>query len=310
MDERHQSARANESAGTVFNLMRFAVSDGPGIRTTVFLKGCPLACLWCHNPESQKPAPEAMIAEERCIVCGECVEACHHQANTMVQGKAVRDAEKCEICGECCERCPTEARRIVGHRTTVQELMKVIVRDRIVYEESGGGVTFSGGEPLMQAGFLYEMLSACRGEGIHTTVDTCGFAPAETFARIAEAADLLLFDLKVMDDERHRQFTGVGNTIILENLSAAARSGKAVIVRVPVLPGVNDGAVNIAATIEFLRSVGVSRVDLLTYHETGVEKYRRIDRGNWTAYVPPTDLQMKRLREQFEAEGFSVRIGG
>ncbi len=296
--------------GTVFNVMRFAVNDGPGIRTTVFLKGCPLRCSWCHNPESQKPAPEIMIAEEHCIRCGDCVRACRKGANRWANSRPERDAARCELCGDCCQVCPTEAKKLVGYRTTADELVKKIVRDRIIYEESGGGVTFSGGEPLMQSDFLCAMLTACNSEGIHTVVDTCGFAPEETFSRVSGLANRLLFDLKLVDEERHRQFTGQGNDLILANLRAAARSGRGLNVRVPIVPGVNDDAENIRRTIEFLHATGIKEVDLLPYHETGVEKHRRLASSDPTRFAPPTSSRMQSLCEQFASAGVTVHIGG
>lgn len=300
----------SNTTGTLFNLMRFAVNDGPGIRTTVFLKGCPLRCSWCHNPEGQSPKPQLMFAPERCICCGECVRACPHQALHWVGEGPVRAAERCQLCGACCAVCVSEARRQIGYQTTVADLVKEIVRDRIVFEESGGGVTFSGGEPLLQPGFLSAMLAACRLEGIRSAVDTCGYARPETFSRVCGLADLLLFDLKLMDEERHRQCTGSGNTMILENLRCALAMGKAVIVRIPVIPGVNDDPENIGATMNFLEAAGVRNVVLLPYHETGKEKYRRLESAGPMKFTPPPEEQMAGLGGQFAARGFLVRIGG
>jgi pyruvate formate lyase activating enzyme len=193
---------------------------------------------------------------------------------------------------------------------TAWDLLRVIVRDRILFEESGGGVTFSGGEPLMQPSFLCAMLAGCRSEGIHTVADTCGYATPQVFSHVAELADHFLFDVKLIDPAPHKQYTGVGNELILENLRTAVASGKPLTVRIPVVPGVNDNQANIDATLKILQSTGVRNVDLLAYHETGVEKYRRLDMAAPVKIVPPTEETMKGLYDQFASSGFTVRIGG
>ena len=299
-----------ETSGVIFNVMRFAVHDGPGIRTTVFLKGCPLSCSWCHNPESQSFSPEPMYGPDKCIACRECVQACHPGALQWHDDKPVRDGKRCQLCGECCDACPSEARRFVGYRVSVSDLVARILRDRIIMDESGGGVTFSGGEPLSQSDFLCAALDACRAEGLHTAVDTCGYARAEVFERVCKLTDLLLFDLKLMDPVRHKQATGVDNGLILENLLSAADSGRELIVRIPIVPGVNDDGTNVAATLEFMASAGVKNVDLLPYHATGVGKYRRLDASLPEEIIPPAEAQMRALHNQFASRGFAVRIGG
>ncbi len=309
----HTMTPAAQSAspryGTIFNCMRFALNDGPGIRTTIFLKGCPLRCIWCHNPESQEGAPSLLYAPERCLACGDCVNACTHGALRW-DGGPVRDEHKCVLCGDCCSVCVSEVRRLVGYQVTSQQLLQTILRDRILYDESGGGVTFSGGEPLSQPEFLREILMACRAERIHTTVDTCGYAKPETFIQVCSQTDMLLFDLKLMDSELHREVTGVGNETILENLKTAAKLPKPLVVRIPVVPGVNDDPANISATLEFLKSIGLERVDLLAYHQTGQEKYRRLGWESKYQAIPPSSTQMQALLKQFSEYGFSVRVGG
>lgn len=295
--------------GIIFNLMRFALNDGPGIRTTVFLKGCPLACAWCHNPESQSALPELMFAEERCIACGDCVHTCRHGALEWT-GKPTRDPRKCASCGECCQVCATEARRWVGKKVGAQELLSQVTRDRILYDESGGGVTFSGGEPLSQPEFLGAALALCRSEGIHTVVDTCGYADPKTFQQVRNLADMILFDLKLMDSDRHREFTGAKNELILANLRSAMLITKPLVVRIPIIPGVNDDDHNISSSIDFLHSVGVRRIDLLPYHRTGREKYQRLGFAAPFEAIPPSDAQMQELRNRFHTKGFEVRIGG
>jgi pyruvate formate lyase activating enzyme len=276
----------------LFNIMRFALHDGPGIRTTVFLKGCPLACPWCHNPESQNPGPELMFAPERCLGCGDCVGACPQGALSWEDGAPRRDPQLCRLCGECCQLCPADARRLTGWRTGVRELLEQVRRDQVFFSESGGGVTFSGGEPLMQPDFLCAALAACRAEGIHTVVDTCGYASRQTVAHVSGHTDLFLFDLKLMDSRRHQELTGVGNDVILENLRLLAGLGKAIIARIPIVPGMNDDEENITATLRFLEAARVENVELLPYHGTGREKYRRLQRDCGCSASPPSPAQM------------------
>ncbi|HYH01416.1 MAG TPA: glycyl-radical enzyme activating protein [Terriglobales bacterium] len=290
--------------------MRFSLHDGPGIRTTVFLKGCPLSCWWCHNPESQSPRSEVMYAADRCVSCGDCVQACTHQALTWRNGP-VRDADRCTNCGDCAKVCPSDARRLVGQWITADEVVRRARRDQVFFEQSGGGVTFSGGEPLMQPDFLFAALSACKAEGLHTTVDTCGFARPETLVRISEKTDLFLFDVKLIDSERHKHFTGVSNGLILENLAMLVKMKKPVFVRIPIVPGVNDDEANICASMELLSRTGIQKVDLLSYHETGTDKYRRLGSNYGLQDVtPPSPEKMKDLSDRFCREGFAVRIGG
>jgi pyruvate formate lyase activating enzyme len=290
--------------------MRFSLHDGPGIRTTVFLKGCPLSCLWCHNPESQSRKPEVMYAEDRCVRCGDCVKACEHGALTWADGP-IRDLSRCLQCGECAKACFADARRMVGECVSVSEIVARLRRDLVFFDQSGGGVTFSGGEPLMQPEFLFAALKSCKAQGIHTAVDTCGHASLETMARIASVADLFLFDVKLVDPERHKEFTGVSNVLILKNLASLVESKKRVMVRIPVVPGVNDDEANITASMDLLSRMGVQHVDLLSYHQTGTEKYQRLgSKYELQNLVPPSPEMMNDLSDRFCREGFTVRIGG
>ena len=305
-----KSEASVEIKGLVFNIMRFSLHDGPGIRTTVFLKGCPLSCWWCHNPESQSVRPEVMWAAERCIRCGDCVPACEHAALSFDNGP-VRDAELCAQCGECADKCLTDARRYVGDLMTVEEVVSKARRDFVFFDESCGGVTFSGGEPLMQPDFLEAALKACKATGMHTAVDTCGFARPETMWRIMKLTDLILFDLKMVDAERHRKITGVSNEMILENLSMLVKEERPLIVRIPVIPGVNDDEANMDASMDLLAQLGVKRVDLLAYHAAGTEKYQRLGaKYRLEGAKPPAAENMKDLSDRFCRAGFAVRIGG
>ena len=296
--------------GLVFNVMRFAVHDGPGIRTTVFLKGCPLRCWWCHNPESQSARPEVVYSEARCLRCGDCVAACP-QGALRLNGSVHRDRDRCKSCGTCVEHCLAAARQMAGEWWSVADVLAKVERDRVFYEESGGGVTLSGGEPLQQGDFAAALLSACRDRSIPTALDTCGYAAPDVFQRVAAQADLLLFDLKVIDAGRHRELTGAGNELILANLRWAATHGKAVIARVPVIPGCTDDAANLAEIAAVARSLDLTRVDLLPYHRIAMDKYRRLHRDyRLEAIAPPSPERMQAIADDFARQGLRVRIGG
>ena len=296
--------------GFVFNIMRFCVHDGPGIRTTVFFKGCPLDCWWCHNPESRSSSPEMMYSSDRCMRCGSCVEACPNHAIAW-NDAPVWDRALCRLCGDCVEACPTGARQIVGRWMTVEEVLEEVKRDTAFFDESDGGVTLSGGEPLMQPEFVESLLRACRANGIHTAIETCGVTARNTLLRISELTDLFLFDLKLMDPAKHREYTGAANDFILANLQALVKKGAATIVRIPLIPGVNDDCENIDSAVEFLSSIGIHRVDLLPYHEIGIEKYKRLGvEYRLRGLKPPTPAQMEQISERFKKGGFAVREGG
>ena len=299
-------------SGIVFDVKRFSIHDGPGIRTTVFLKGCPLTCWWCHNPESQAAAPELMLRPQRCIGCGACVDACPNEALTWRQNRIHTDADRCIRCGACAEVCYAEAREMVGQRMTTDDVMRQITRDVAFYDESGGGVTFSGGEPLLQPDFLLSLLQASQARGIHTAVDTSGFAPWEILDRVRHQTDLFLYDLKLVDDARHRETTGVSNVTILSNLRTLSQFGHEIVLRVPVVPGINDDA----ATIDRIGALAASlpalkRVDLLPYHPTGSEKYRRIGRDYSLGEVgTPTEARMTEIATRLRKMKLIVKIGG
>lgn len=297
--------------GTIFRIERFAIHDGPGIRTTVFLKGCPLACAWCHSPESQSAAPEFMPRADRCIRCGACVAACPHDGIRFDNTPAQARPAACDLCGACAEACPSGARELVGRTFGVDAVLDLIEKDRVFYEQSGGGVTFSGGEPLMQPAFLLETLARCRERHLHTAVDTSGFGDPAALGRIAGQADLFLFDLKIMDDTRHAALTGVGTGVILENLRMLASDRRPVIVRFPLVPGVNDDEANVEALGGFVASLGLSRVDVLPYHRAGTAKYRRLNREYRLADVqPPSRQGQEDVARALARFGLTVTLGG
>ncbi len=300
-----------EPTALIFDVLRFATEDGPGIRTTVFFKGCPLACAWCHNPESQGYGKDVMYFEERCRGCGDCAAVCPEHAIGM-DGSAPRtDLGLCQRCGFCLDYCQADARRIAGKRIALSELVSEIERDTVFFEESGGGVTLSGGEPASQPRFVLALLRACRARAIHTALETSGFLLRETFLEIAMEANAVMFDLKLMDEDLHRRYTGVANTRIRENLEALVRAGRKPIVRIPVVPGVNDGAVEARRFARYLADLGISEIELLLYHRNGSEKYRRLGSAYSLAETPEARLEhTARLAAALEREGLFARIRG
>ena len=299
---------AKLSAGIVFDIRRYSIHDGPGIRTTVFLKGCALSCRWCHNPESQSRGAEAILRESRCIRCGACVEACAHGAIAWTDSRPVTDRAACAACGSCAAVCYAEAREIAGREMTAAEVLAEVVRDVPFFLESGGGVTLSGGEPLLQPEFAAAVLGAARARGIHTALDTCGYAPWGVLDGLRRDVDLFLYDLKLMDDERHRRFTGVSNSLVLDNLRALCSEGHAVALRVPVVPGVNDDEENLDALGDF--AAGLPRlagVDLLPYHNIGMDKYARLDRTYPLPDTrPPTRERLAAIASRLAGHGLPV----
>jgi pyruvate formate lyase activating enzyme len=299
-----------EASGVIFHIMRFSVHDGPGIRTAVFFKGCPLSCWWCHNPESQNFEPEVLYSADRCRLCGDCAAACPHGAIERM-GERMTVTDDCQLCATCVDACGAEARSVAGRTMTVTEIVAEIERDVVFVDESGGGVTFTGGEPFGQPELLEGLLHACRARRIHTTIETCGAAPRQSVLRIGGLADLILYDLKTLDPARHRQYTGAPNRNILENLEALVAAGRPVTVRIPVVPGVNDGAADVRAACDYLAKLHLTRVDLLPYHRAGAEKYRRLGREyRMEQTVPPADAAMAAIAAEMEAVGIPVKIAG
>jgi pyruvate formate lyase activating enzyme len=266
------------ASGRVFDVQRFSLHDGPGIRTVVFLKGCPLRCAWCANPESQQAAPQIAWFESLCAGCGRCVPACPRGAISIDGGRVRTDRRLCTACGECAAACSRGARRLMGREATVDEVMNEVRRDAVFYRRSGGGVTFSGGEPLAQPEFLLECLRRCRRWGYHTAVETCGQARWEDLRAAADVTDLFLYDLKHLDPLRHERLTGVRNALIIRNLERLLELGAAVTVRVPVVPGANDDHDSLEALAAFVAGhPRIRRVELLPCHALGAHKYAALD---------------------------------
>jgi pyruvate formate lyase activating enzyme len=282
------------------------------VRTTVFLKGCPLGCWLCHNPESQEYEPELMLRDGRCDRCGDCVEACQLDAIEL-NGTTVRvDRSRCDLCGACVDACLPGALEIAGRDVSAVEGMEEIEKDTIYYDESGGGVTFSGGEPLSQAEFLLELLRSCKARGIRTALDTCGHAAQAVFREVAEHVDLFLYDMKLLDERRHDEFTGGTNDTILDNLRWLAQQGADVVVRFPLLPGINDDDGNVRALGGFLSSLPKRYpVDILPYHRLGVDKYTRLDREHRMPQLePPTQAAVRAVAARLNEFGLKVTVRG
>lgn len=299
-------------SGIIFDVKQYALHDGPGIRTTVFLKGCPLCCQWCHNPEGIGTNPQIIYRKRRCIGCGECLTVCPEDALTLTPEGIITDRVLCKADGACAEICPAEARELIGKTVSPEEIIDIVKKDLPFYIQSGGGVTFSGGEPLMQPDFLFECLRLCGREGIHRTVDTSGYAELDVVKHIAMETDLFLYDLKFMDSEKHRHFTGVSNQLILANLKYLARSGARVTVRFPLIPGINDNNENIDLVGMFLRILPeIESVHILPYHDYQENKYVHFDTPYLAKNIPlPTPNNLSRAKKRFEGFGLKVDIGG
>ena len=271
---------------TIFDIERNSFVDGPGIRTTVFFKGCNLKCVWCHNPESQDFKPQMMFYKDKCKGCGKCQEICS-------------TPENCTLCGKCTFYCPVDARKVCGKEYTVDEVFAEVIKDKAYYDNSGGGVTFSGGECMLQIDFLLEILKKCKENGIHTTVDTAGHIPFESFEKILPYTDLFLYDIKIINSEKHKKYIGVGNKLILENLKKLFKAKVKIWIRIPVISGVNDSIEEMQLIKGFLDKNGKpEKIELLPYHAMGENKYAAIGKKT-RRFSPPDDNKLKELKAIF-----------
>lgn len=298
--------------GKVFAIKKYAIHDGPGIRTTLFLKGCPLRCWWCHNPEGLDEQVEMLWLKEKCIGCGTCIETCPENGLRLEKSALNRKIALCTACGTCIGRCPALAHEATGWEASVNEIMAAIKKDLPFYDESQGGVTFSGGEPLMQPRFLKALLDACGRLGIHRAVDTCAYVQTELLLSVAEKTEVFLLDLKHMDSDQHLRFTGVPNELILKNIRLLAAQGKNIQIRIPLIEGVNSGAENIRKSGEFIASLDtVESVDLLPYHSIAAAKYQKLKRKNPGKHLAPASKHKIEYTAKLLADmGLKVHIGG
>jgi pyruvate formate lyase activating enzyme len=297
----------------IFDIKRYAINDGPGIRIVIFFKGCNLGCAWCHNPESISAAPERMYAPSKCISCGTCVEACPEKAITLTSEGIVTDGERCNLSGHCAAVCPTRAIELSGKPMSVAEIMNEIEKERVFFDQSGGGVTFSGGEPLLNPKFLIELLEECGRRNIHRAVDTAGLVNTEILLDVAKHTEMFLFDLKLMDSEKHRRWTGVPNEKILENLQVLSESGAHISIRIPLVGGVNDDQENMEATAKFVASLSGEKkeVNLLPYHRIALTKYQKLGRpDDFQQLKEPTKDAQVRAVAIFKYYGIQASIGG
>jgi pyruvate formate lyase activating enzyme len=296
--------------GMVFNIQRYSIDDGPGIRTTVFLKGCPLRCLWCSNPESQNPCPEIAHRESSCKRCGRCVEVCPVQAISLTEGAIRIDRNLCDNCGECVSECPHEALKIFGKEMTVDEVFAVVRKDKDYYKVTGGGVTVSGGEPLAQAEFAAALLKRCQEAGIHTCLDTSGYGAQPDLEKILPYTALVLFDLKHMDPVLHREYTGCDNELVLRNLELVVKNGTPLIIRIPLIPGHNDSDEQLAAFARVAAEVAKGApVNIMPYHRYGTGKYKMLDLPyQLDDLKPPAEERLQRAKEIFNSFGLECEI--
>lgn len=301
--------------GTIFKFERYAIHDGPGIRTVVFLKGCPLRCRWCSSPESWNDYPELGFYTDKCTQCGACVETCLVGAiKTTVDSRIVTDLQLCNNCAECVVVCPTGARRMIGKTVTVDEVLSEIEKDTVFYHRSDGGITLSGGEPTMQTGFVAAILKGCLERGIHTAIETCGHVKWENLEKIMPFLDLVYIDIKHISSERHRELTGKGNELIMTNIEKMEKyfANTPLIVRIPVITGVNDAIEDIKSIAIFIhKSKVVKRIELLPYHRYGHNMYNILSKEYALEKVKvPSKKQLNKMKAIFQSFQVQVQVGG
>ena len=293
--------------GFIFNIQRFSLHDGPGIRTTIFFKGCPLKCLWCQNPEGLSISNEIFQYSAKCIGCKSCLESCPEGAISFDGQDVVIDRHICKLCMICADNCPTGALEALGMKMTIKEITDETLKDRVIFEESGGGVTLSGGEPLMQLDFVTELLKTMKELNINTAVETSGFVSMEALKKVSPWTDLFLYDLKLLDPERSKEYTGISSKTIIDNLKYLAQNGSQLIIRMPLVPGINDHHDHLRLMAVTLKENVINELELIPYHSLGANKYRGLNMEYQLQELePPSKKQMAVARDIFLSEGIST----
>jgi pyruvate formate lyase activating enzyme len=301
------------STGLIFDIKKYAINDGPGIRMTIFFKGCNLSCKWCHNPESMSPKVQKMYNASKCIGASKCLENCPNNALELTSEGIITNYDLCNLCGKCAEVCPTKAFEMLGSTISISDLMKQIENEAIFFDQSGGGVTFSGGEPLMHSDYLLEALKECGKRFYHRVVDTTAFANQEVLLEVAKHTELFLIDLKVMDFKIHKKFTGVSNEKILSNIVELAKTKCELIFRIPLIKTVNTSKENIEETAKFINSLEGNRsvVNLLPYHNIAGNKHSKLGNSiNFVEFETPNDVEINTVILIFESFGITATVGG
>ena len=301
------------ATGLIFDIKKYAINDGPGIRLTVFFKGCSLSCQWCHNPESMSTKIQKMYTGSKCIGALTCIENCPNEALTMTPEGIRTDFEACKLCGKCAEVCPSKAFEMLGSAIEIDDLMKIIDNEAIFFDQSGGGVTFSGGEPLLHAPYLLKALKACGERYYHRVVDTTAFAKKEVLLEVAEHTELFLIDLKHMDSEKHKMYTGVGNELILSNIRELSHKSCEIIFRLPLIKDVNTAVENIQKTAQFMNELegNRTRINLLPYHKIAEAKYQKMGTAErFISFEPPSEETQHEIMGIFKDHGIEASIGG
>ncbi len=299
----------SKKKGRIFDVQRYSVHDGPGIRTLIFFKGCRLRCQWCSNPESWLPNPQLLYDDSTCVQCGACIEACSRQAVRRAGQKIIIDRKICQGCGDCLDVCYYDARRIAGKQMSVDELIQEIEKDTIFYRNSNGGVTLSGGEVLTQADFAASLLKECKKVGFHTAIETCGLGPFSEIEKLLPYLDLVLYDLKHLDDEKHREQTGASNKEVLSNFKVLVRKNVPIIPRIPLIPGLNDSREELENICSLLKESGLNKFDVLSYHRMGMSKYGELGYDYTLKKLTPFSTEeLDKIMDLFKARGFEVSL--